>query len=338
MGPTGSTFRILQIHPTRRCNLRCLHCYSASGPEQRGELAPELLCGALSDARNEGYTVVSVSGGEPLMYAGLKNVLQHAHECGLVTTVTTNGMLLNDRRLAQLQGVVDLLAISLDGVPSSHNRMRSSEHAFPMMEQRLEGVRRSGIPFGFIFTLTQHNIHELDWVAAFALEHGATLLQVHPLEIVGRAEAQLPTSGPDSVEAGFAYLEVLRIQAEVGDRLHLHLDLADQQAFLAEPERAYAGDTTQDALDRRLADLTSPLVIEADGTVVPLQYGFVCRYALGNLLQTPLREMAPVWRREVYPSFRRLCRQVYERAVRQDHTPLFNWYDAMLQGAAAPSA
>ena len=29
--------RILQIHPTRRCNLRCLHCYSLSGPEEGGD-------------------------------------------------------------------------------------------------------------------------------------------------------------------------------------------------------------------------------------------------------------------------------------------------------------
>ena len=37
MGPTGKS-RIVQIHPTRRCNLRCLHCYSSSGPEVKGEL------------------------------------------------------------------------------------------------------------------------------------------------------------------------------------------------------------------------------------------------------------------------------------------------------------
>src|SRR5262249_42287984 len=151
MGPTGETYRVLQIHPTRRCNLRCLHCYSLSGPEERESLSLPLLCGAVTDAGQEGYTVVGISGGEPLLYRPLPELLEHAHMCGLITTVTSNGMLLDGQRLARLQGCVDLLAISLDGIPASHNRIRGSERAFETMRARLEGVRQSGIPFGFIF-------------------------------------------------------------------------------------------------------------------------------------------------------------------------------------------
>ena len=42
MSLTGSR-RFLQVHPTRRCNLRCLHCYSSSGPDQREELPLAML-------------------------------------------------------------------------------------------------------------------------------------------------------------------------------------------------------------------------------------------------------------------------------------------------------
>ena len=91
-GPTGSEFRVLQIHPSLRCNLRCAHCYSASGPEEDGALSPDLLRTALSDARAEGYNVLGVSGGEPLMYPHLVAVLRHASSLGMITTVTTNGL------------------------------------------------------------------------------------------------------------------------------------------------------------------------------------------------------------------------------------------------------
>jgi hypothetical protein len=37
MGPTGQ-HRVLQIHPTRQCNLQCLHFYSLSGPKLREAL------------------------------------------------------------------------------------------------------------------------------------------------------------------------------------------------------------------------------------------------------------------------------------------------------------
>src|SRR3954447_10697746 len=111
MSLTGSR-RFLQIHPTRRCNLSCLHCYSSSGPDQREELPLGMLRGALDDAAAAGYNVASMSGGEPTLYPGLASLLDHARGLGMRTTVTTNGMLLEGRRLDDLRGRVDVLAIS----------------------------------------------------------------------------------------------------------------------------------------------------------------------------------------------------------------------------------
>ena len=49
-GPIGDDYRVLQIHPTLRCNLKCPHCYSSSSPEEAGELSLDLLRQTLSDA------------------------------------------------------------------------------------------------------------------------------------------------------------------------------------------------------------------------------------------------------------------------------------------------
>jgi MoaA/NifB/PqqE/SkfB family radical SAM enzyme len=165
--------------------------------------------------------------GEPLMSGHLRSALEHAPARGMVTTMTSNRTRLDERRLAVLHGAVDLLAISLDGVPDSHNRMRASQHAFEAMARRLEAVGMSRIPYGFIFTLTQHNVHELNWVVNFALDQGAGLLQIHPLEEVGRARQTLEGSRPDDVETAFAFLEVHRLQQLVGDRLVLQFDVVD---------------------------------------------------------------------------------------------------------------
>src|SRR5271168_4985172 len=82
---------ILQIHPSLRCNLSCAHCYSSSGPAVRAELDAFTICRVISDAAAMGYRVVSVSGGEPLMYSALDKVLGHAKSLDMLTTVTTNG-------------------------------------------------------------------------------------------------------------------------------------------------------------------------------------------------------------------------------------------------------
>jgi MoaA/NifB/PqqE/SkfB family radical SAM enzyme len=339
MGPTGERHRVFQIHPTRRCNLRCLHCYSLSGPAERDALDLSLLRDALTDAAAEGYTVAGFSGGEPTMYRPLVEALAHAKGCGLTTTVTSNGMLLTRRRLDALAGHLDLLAISLDGVPESHNRMRASDVAFERMAARLEDVRRSGIRFGFIFTLTQRNLHELDWVAGFALEQGAGLLQIHPLEEVGRAREVLAGERPDAIESTFAHLEALRIQELAGERMFVQLDVVDTRLLLAHPERVFAAEGGGEPhAATPLARLVSPLVLEADGTLVPVEHGFPRHFAVGSLNEARLRDLAAAWRAERLADFRALCQAVHEELTTSCDLPFSNWYDAIAARAEQAAA
>lgn len=336
MGPTGR-HRVLQVHPTRTCNLRCLHCYSSSGPGEKESLDPSLVCDAIADAAGEGYNVLGVSGGEPLMYRPLRRILEHAVARGLLTTVTSNGMLLTKPKLKQLRGVTNLLAISLDGVPESHNRMRNSARAFEVMAARLEDVRASGIPFGFIFTLTQRNVHELDWVAGFALQQGARLLQIHPLEETGRARKTLAGHRPDEIELGFGFAEALRIQEMAGGRLGVQVDMTSRASIRSAPERVYAADTQLDAASAPLAELVAPLVLEPDGMLVPLQYGFPRAYALGCLHEHRLGELAGSWRRERLEAFRDLCRRAFDHASVPSELPFFNWYESIAALGATPA-
>jgi len=59
---------IVQVHPSLQCNLRCRHCYSVSGPEQRGALPVETVLDCLEDCAALGYGVLAASGGEPFLY------------------------------------------------------------------------------------------------------------------------------------------------------------------------------------------------------------------------------------------------------------------------------
>jgi MoaA/NifB/PqqE/SkfB family radical SAM enzyme len=335
MGPTGERFRVLQLHPTRRCNLRCLHCYSSSAPEERGELDAALLREALTDAAGEGYNVAGFSGGESILYKELPSVLDHAHACGFTTTVTSNGMLLDERHIEDLRGRADVLAISIDGVPESHNRVRASSRAFDAMASHLEGVRASGINFGFIFTLTQYNLDELEWVADFAVKQGAKLLQIHPLEVVGRAIEGMPDSRPDETECAYAYFAARRLQEQFAGRISVQLDLAHRELVRENPGSVFAQEYDSRELDCRLGDLISPLVIETDGTIVPIGYGFAREYSLGSLKLGRLRDFAAVWRPKIYPKLRQLFREVFEEETSPREFPCFNWYESVARRAVA---
>lgn len=297
-----------------------------------------ILVQVVHDAWREGYNLVGFSGGEPLLYPSLPEVSHAAAELGMFTTVTTNGLLITASRLAALSESVHLLAISLDGIPSSHDRIRGRRGAFNSLVDRLELVRRSGIPFGFIFTLTQHNVHELTWVAQFAASQGARLLQIHPLEEVGRARSELQGCRPDDVEMAFAYLQAIAIQTAYADRLTIHVDLVDLDVMKNFPERVFADSLTEDADQQNLADLVSPLVVQADGLVVPLQFGFSDRFALGNLYDKPLVALSGEWKREKWWDFRDLCQSVYHTmCVTTSARSFGNWYEVVTAASHHPA-
>lgn len=338
MGPTGDAVNVIQIHPTLRCNLRCQHCYSSSGPEHSAELKVEAIERFLAAAAEEGFNAIGVSGGEPLTYRPLARLLQSARTLGYVTSVTTNGLLLDPRRIASIAPYLSLLAISIDGVPESHDRMRGMTHAFDRMQNKLEHLRNAGVPFGFIFTLTLNNLHELEWVAEFAVAEGARLLQIHPLERAGRARDYelLP---PDDLELAYAFLEVSRLQERFLGKITLQLDVADRSLIEREPGRAFSVPTPPSSASAvlPLASLVSPLVLQDDGWVVPIQHGFSTTQAIAHLDQGSFREQAAWWKQTRYAAFLALSRRVWSE-LRQapPHLPFTNWYAAITTASAAP--
>lgn len=319
--------KILQIYPTRHCNLCCQHCYTFSSPDAHDQLPAALLIAAVGDAAQAGYDEVRLSGGEPLVYSELPELLYAVRANGMYMVLETNGMLLDESAVARLQGLVDRLAISLDGPPAAHNRLRAHPRAFETMAGNLEHLRRARIPFGFSFILTRYNLDELIWAAAFAQEQGACRLEIHALEETGRAAKALPGFRPEAIEATLAFLEAARMQQQVGGGMSIQVDLIHRLGIQIESDSSR--DSPLPAPAQALADLISPLVIEPDGWVVPLQYGFKRDWALGNLYTAGLDGMAAEWKRSCLPGFRSLCRQVYALESDPKLGAFCNWLAAV---------
>jgi MoaA/NifB/PqqE/SkfB family radical SAM enzyme len=243
----------------------------------------------------------------------------------MTTTVTTNGMLLTPDRINRLAGLVDVLAISLDGVPQSHATMRGDAKAFRVMESRLGVLRESGLTFGFVFTLTQSNVAELDWDTQFATDAGASLVQVHPLESEGFAAEQLLDQIPDVVELSFAALESLRLR--LTSPAFVQFDVATRRDLKDSPERFLV---YREPPTAPLGGWLTPLVLEADGVVVPITYGFPRQFALGNVRAECLSDLAHRW--DSRPLLD-LAAEVLAGLTADEGPALVNWYQELTQAA-----
>lgn len=284
-----SSAPILRVHPTRRCNLACAHCYASSGPGARQALGLGLLSTCLGDAVALGYRHLAVSGGEPLLYDGLAELLARARSLGMYTHITSNGILATADVWDRVAPLVDFAAISIDGTPSEHDALRRRTGAFVTTVRNLQAIRASGVPFGIVFTLTQHNVDSLDFVVHLASHYGAHSVQVRPLTLHGRGVLEVADAQPSSIELGLALLDAARLGRELGVAVHVDAigtdDLRRQRAA---------------HVPARPAELTAVapvLVVDADATVVPLSHEVSPRFWLGSLEHDRLGALARDWLR-----------------------------------------
>lgn len=276
---------------------------------------------------------MSVSGGEPLLYSALADVLDFSKRLGLRTTVTTNGTVLDAQRLDPVVDVVDLLAISVDGHAFLHDRLRGRRGAFARLTRGLEHVRERGISCGVIHTLTRESWEQIEAIVELAAAAGAQLVQIHPLELAGRAAEQLRGAECDQLTLAQVYILTLALNLRHAGCPLVQYDIVHAGTLHEAPDRFYA--SAWDRAEARANDL-AVLVLEADGTVVPITYGFGRAYAVANVNCEPLRDG---WRRfeaDGYPHFRELCRSVYDRLAADTERRFVNWYELVHDASLSP--
>ena len=81
-----------------------------------------------------------------------------------------------------------------------------------------------------------------------------------------------------------------------------------------------------------------PLIVESDGTVVPVEYSFGRQWALGNLRDARLPVLAARWKRERMGGFHALCQRVQRQATAADEPAVINWYGRLAQASASEAA
>lgn len=281
---------VLQIHPSRRCNLACGHCSTSSGPRVEQALSKPLLLSAIRDAATLGYRHVAVSGGEPLLSPDLLPVLRRARALELGTSVTTNGLLLGQRAWERVADLVDVLEVSIDGTEDEHDALRGRAGAYAQTVRNLAAVRRTGTPFGLVTTLTQYNAASLESVVQLAAREGARSVQVRPLALVGRAGETMADERPDGIELAAALIEARRLGERYGVFVHVDALTADQLML-------YRGDLVPPFPARSITQLAPVLVVEASGAVRPLSAAMPNGVAVGSLHRAPLSRLVAAWER-----------------------------------------
>jgi Fe-coproporphyrin III synthase len=148
---------------TRRCNLKCVHCYAHATEEAfADELSHEEGKALIDDLAGYGVPVMLFSGGEPLVRPDLPELAAYAVQKGMRAVISTNGTLITAKMAKTLKEIgLSYVGISLDGMEDVNDHFRGVSGSF---QKALEGIRNCqavGIKVGLRFTINKTNVKEI---------------------------------------------------------------------------------------------------------------------------------------------------------------------------------
>ncbi|HKV36734.1 MAG TPA: radical SAM protein [Pyrinomonadaceae bacterium] len=106
---------LAHLIPMRRCNLACGYCNEYDRTSKPVELA--IVQSRLDKLADLGTSIVTISGGEPMMHPELDQIIHHIRHRGMIAGLISNGYYFTPERINRLNKAgLEYLQISIDNV------------------------------------------------------------------------------------------------------------------------------------------------------------------------------------------------------------------------------
>jgi radical SAM protein with 4Fe4S-binding SPASM domain len=154
------------------CNLRCLHCYTNSGPEKSVSLSKDQAFKLIDNMADKQIYSLGIGGGEPLMLLYLDELIEHITKRGMKISLSTNGTLIDDNRAKKFNELgLGAAQISIDGLRDTHDYIRGKGN----FDRAISGIKHliaHGISVRVAFTVNKKNYHDMYEVTKLAKSLG----------------------------------------------------------------------------------------------------------------------------------------------------------------------
>ena len=171
---------VLMLEPLHACNLSCAGCGRireyADTLHQRMSMEE-----CLASADECGAPVVSICGGEPLLFPGIEELIRELTARRKHVYLCTNGLLL-EKKLPGLRPSSRLLInVHVDGMEATHDRLVSREGAFATAVAGIRAAAAAGFQVTTNTTVYKDtDVHEIAVLWQYLTELGVRSFMVSP--------------------------------------------------------------------------------------------------------------------------------------------------------------
>ncbi|MDK3073326.1 heme d1 biosynthesis radical SAM protein NirJ [Sedimentitalea sp. JM2-8] len=175
---------------TRRCNLKCRHCYTVSADVHfPGELSHDQAVATLDDLGRFGIPALILSGGEPLDRFDFFDLAKQARPLVRMLALSTNGTKIHGDTADRVAEIgFDYVGISIDGIGETNDWFRGVDGAFDDAVRGVRECKQRGIKVGLRFTLTRDNESQLPDLLKLCDDEGVDKFYLSHLVYAGRGD------------------------------------------------------------------------------------------------------------------------------------------------------
>ena len=187
---SGAVKPVVIWNLTRRCNLRCRHCYTVSADVQfPGELTHEQAMTTLDDLGNFNIPALILSGGEPLDRFDFFEIAEAARKKVRYLALSTNGTKIHGEAADRVAEIgFQYVGISIDGIGATNDWFRGVDGAFDEAVRGVRECKKRDIKVGLRFTLTRDNAGQLGDLLRLCDDEGVDKFYLSHLVYAGRGD------------------------------------------------------------------------------------------------------------------------------------------------------
>jgi radical SAM protein with 4Fe4S-binding SPASM domain len=182
---------VISWNVTRKCNLKCSHCYINAAPsEYTDELTTEEGKRLIDQICEVSHPLLILSGGEPLLRKDIYELIEYGTRKGLRMGLGSNGTLIEDSAARKLkQSGTKTVSISIDShIPEHHDDFRGVQGSWEKAVSAIKALRENDVLVQVNTTLTQQNYDEIEGIMSMAEKLGVENFHLFFLVPTGRGK------------------------------------------------------------------------------------------------------------------------------------------------------
>ena len=169
--PLSGTFELTPV-----CNMNCRMCYVRMSHEEQEAVAPlrsvEDWLKLGKEAKDRGMLYLLLTGGEPFLYPGFRQIMEGLSQLGLIISINSNATMINESVIEWLkQCPPSRINITLYGASDeTYDRLCRNPKGFTQVTKAIRLLREAGIVVKINCSVTPYNAADLEEMVRYCMD------------------------------------------------------------------------------------------------------------------------------------------------------------------------